>query len=296
MELYRQKYREYIDKILQNIDPSDQESVENAFAKLRESNEQMISRNEDWEVTGRAQLMRDALEDAIREQVPAPDEGYADLAVDPLSGHKVSNPTHDISDPIADPSYGMTASATHVDSGSSAASAGHVSVTKTKRPGNFLTGLAVGVGATAAAAIAVVATGLAGPNLGGQSERAALFESEYQEMLPVLDDAVRYLRTVEEEVKRRQVEDPEALTETFGRRFVSIRNLDRGLSDEITESMPRSSDILVRANETAYKVLFTWPVCRIAMLAQPDLVDPVRRGDGLHCSHFGFWNEAGASF
>ena len=267
MEQYRQKYREYLDKMLEGVDPEDNAQHEEALAKLRASNERMLAKDPRLQDSGRAQLMRDALEDVIRERSSPPAD---DDALQPAE-----EPTAELPPPQA------------------AASTRYAPPNRSR---DFLIGLAAGaVGAIVILGL-VAATGTVSLLTGASAQRAQLFEENYQASLPQLEAASSYLRQIEEEVLRRQREEPAALTDAAGESFLPLYRFDGMLTEQMPDNLPRGSNISVRANATAYKIIMAGPLCRIAFIAQPDLVDPRRVEDGLNCFRIALWNDEGAEF
>ena len=159
--------------------------------------------------------------------------------------------------------------------------------------GGFVTGLLAAFAVVVVVAVAGIVNNVLDISVGETAERKRLFENEFYHSIPHVEAMAEYAARVRDEIERRQAEDPESLEGVTDSRFVNIRNLDPNPWDDRPERLPRGVGLVVRADQEAYKVLVSGPLCRAAFLLRPELVDPERQRDGLSCTHFGYWNEAG---
>lgn len=258
-KLYGEKCREYLDRALQSADSGDTAARAAAIGKLRNAHERLITNNPQLVETGQEPFLRSAMEEIIAEYEGSPEAAPVQNQFD-VPSVAGDNPARK---PVARKPYLAFAS------------------------GFVVAGLAI-------AALAL--SGIADVAFGAKSSRIAKFEQEHQRSIPQLHSAMAFLQAVEADIQRRQRENPEQLTEMAGERLIPLRRLDATLHASQPKDLPRGSNVAVRANGDAYKILFNWPLCRVAAIEMPDLVDSRRSNDGLNCSHFGVWNEEGASF
>lgn len=267
MDNYTSKYRTLLEKILDGVDTSDRAAVEAGYGRLREANERMLAGNPRFAETGRDHAMRVSVESVIAGHAAAL-ESAADTAAQNEGG-----------DLTPAPAAAKRAPAVPVLT--------------------FVVGLVVGAamigGLAFAGIIGPVASDNAAVSAGPGDERGALWEAEYQAALPLVEASAELLGKVEEEIVKRQRDDSAAVAKLFGGKFLALRAFDPKLAGAIPKGLPRGSRVILSADAKAYKVLIAGPLCRTVALARPELVDPKRKGDGLNCTHFGRWNEAGAA-
>lgn len=276
MDDYKQKYRQYLAKVLEGADPADASAIEAGYGRLRAANERMLETNPRFAETGRDQQLRDAIEEVIREHAESLQQ--ADV-VDGDDHDAVSQPA-----PAPLPSTPATVVAPPPAKSSSRA------------------GVAIGfgflMGIVACGVIMALTTfsGLVDISTGDVAARKAALEADYEKWRPQVEPAVAYLRKIEAEVKRRQAADPQAVNKLAGDSFIQLTRFDQKLADEMPKDFPRGANVILRANTEAYKILFSWHLCRPVSMVRPTLVDPKRAVDNLNCGAFGVWNPAGASF
>lgn len=280
MDDYKERYRRYLENLLVNAG-NDPDARLKAIATLRASHERLLINNPRLAGTDTEALLNAAVEAVIAEYSGPDGPVQADPTGDayvPAADERREHAHQSEAPPQPSPSF-------------SAEPAARRGILSRKLP-VFL------AGAVAACAVLVVlaATSLAGVSFGDTARRATLFEQEHQRAAARLPEVVGFLGRIVEEVERMQQDNPDRLVEIAGRRFVGVQRLSRDLSSQQPADLPSGSLFLVRANAEGYKVLFTWPLCRAAAIEMPHMVDPERRNDGLNCSHFGLWNEAGSGF
>lgn len=288
MSEFRRKYRLYLEKILAGIDPDEPGGVEIAYARLRAANERMLAGNPGFAETGRDAELRQAVEDVIAEHSlggPAQEDAFPpDARVPGPAGQAPESGDTSLAeaDVPAEPVAGEA----------SAARAPRRRLGAILALFGFIAGLAVAGGAVAG----LVRAGMVDFATGAEASRKARWEEEYRNAVPQMEAALGLLSSVEQEVRRRQREAPAELAKLAGAKLVRLRDFDERLNAEMPEGLPAGSNVVLRADAEAYKILLSGPLCRTATIARPDRIDPKRPGDGLNCTHFGFWNGPGADF
>jgi hypothetical protein len=110
---------------------------------------------------------------------------------------------------------------------------------------------------------------------------------------PKVDQAERFLQSAREYVERQMLEDPDGLEAKAGRDYVLFSDI---APPELMKRAPEipGADLLVLVADGGYKILYLSALCTAVQLVRPVLVDPTRTVFPLGCTHFGYWNEAGA--
>jgi hypothetical protein len=285
MDDYKERYRRYLENLLVNAG-DDPDARLKAIATLRASHERLLINNPRLAGTDTEALLNAAVEAVIAEY-SGPDgpvqAGPTDDAYVPAADERREHAHQSEAPPQPSPSFSAEPAAP-----------APAPARKTGLLSRHMPVFRAGAGAACAVLAVLAATSLAGVSFGDKARRAALFEEEHQRSAARLPEVVGFLGRIVEEVERMQQDNPDRLVEIAGRRFVGIQRLSRDLSSQQPADLPSGSLFLVRANAEGYKVLFTWPLCRAAAIEMPHMVDPERRNDGLNCSHFGLWNEAGS--
>ena len=257
IERYEEKCGELLARLLTNADPADESVRLAAAAKLREAHHRFIQNNPHLVEAQQEPQLRAAMEAAI-----------ARILKPVAAETKASNggPEEELKPLLAQAA---------------------------RETGGFtLSGVLAGVSICAAGAAALILSGVASVAVGEKASRFIRFESEYQRSVPALKEAASFLRKVEADIRKRQREQPDELTKTAGTKFVTLATVSPEL--KLPGGLPAGTSVVVRANKAAYKILFNWPLCMAAAIGMPELVDP-KRSNGLSCSNFGVWNEAGKS-
>lgn len=276
MDTYKDKYRQFLDKALQDVDPHDDAAIRTVFRRLRDANEKMLQKQPRLAQTADGQKLRELVEEVIAERASAARPARPEKPVPPA---KTPPPASE--SPAGKPAQPTPRAAPRPRARS-----------WLPPVAGFIAGLMLAV----AGAVGAIFFGVADISMGAQAERKAVLEREYQRALPQLEAMLGYLARIEAEVQRRQREDPEGLESLAGERLVVVRQFDAALAAELPANQQRGTVVSLRATRDGYKILSNWILCRTAAVARPDLVDPRRAGEGLNCSHFGLWNEAGAGF
>ncbi len=257
MEHIKSKLRPHLEKELAGIDRQDGDAVQAAYARFRSSVEAVIGKNPALQADGRGEQLRQAAEQVIAEHAPV-------VPASPV--------------PAAPP---PPAAAGSVRAGSRA---------------GMLAALVLGLVIGGGLFYAATAAGMLGGARGGGSAEMQRLQESYATSRPALEDLQRYLIEIRDEVVRRQEDDPASLSGIVGSDLTNVRRLDSDLWDRRPESMPRGMSVVVQADGDGYKVLAAGPLCWAAHAMDPALVDPRRANSGGDCTHFGYWNEAGAGF
>ncbi|KAB2673913.1 hypothetical protein [Brucella tritici] len=157
-------------------------------------------------------------------------------------------------------------------------------------------------GLTTGAILAVVSlsilqvAGIVDVAFGPDARRRVALDEQFLSDHQVIPVADAYLNKAVAAVVEMQKKSPEKLKQIAGKNFISLHKIDPKLGAEKPKALPKYSDVIVKVDQEGYKVLLNWPLCSAAKWSKPQLVDPVRKSDGNRCSHFGYWNEAGAKF
>ena len=267
MEQYKLKYTQYLSKILDGVDPRDDAQVEAGYDRLRAANEKMLDNNRHLSESGQAEELRAAVEAVINDHRESRAGGPAsDMPREQASIHE------DRTEPVAG-RKNRSAWALPVLAG-------------------FVGGIVVGaatLGTLAAASVIDISYGERG------RIRTMLYD-DFRASAGGFESTRSFLDLAEAGVKRLQAEDATRLTKLAGRNFRPIAGIDAEIGKQAPKDLPKGTRILVRADDKAYKVIVTGPLCRYAHILEPELVDPKRANAGPNCSAFGRWNEAGLNF
>jgi hypothetical protein len=239
-----------------------------AYSRIRESNEAFIRNNGGKFGESSASAFRGVVEEIIAQDVR---NGQAPAAVTdedhmPGSGNRAK--------PAAD----------------------FRNAPQSARPRSALSGGLVGFGI---AAFAGFAFWVVGAPPADEVRRQELFEAKFAKSLPQVEAAAAFLDRVSQEIVKRQETDGAALAAIAGRRPVMLDKVLPEIAKEMPAEMPAGTVLLVRATDTAYKIVFRSRLCTAVEFARPEMIDRVRepaKAGGLGCEFFGVWNKPGARF
>ncbi len=156
----------------------------------------------------------------------------------------------------------------------------------------FATGLAVGLGGGYALSNASINTSDVNDAAFAQQH----FERAYIEHAELMPAAIDFLREVSDAVVARQRTDRASL-EKSQKTFISLAALDAQLAKELPPALPRGTAVIVRANDTDFKVLMNWTLCGVATISNPEMVDMVRNTvSTVGCPYFGLWTAGAATW
>lgn len=267
MEQYKPKYVQYLSKILDGVDPSNDAQIEAGYVRLRAANDKMLDNNKHLSETGQAEELRAAVEAVIldhresRMGMPAAETPTEEV---PVQSNRA--------EPVAD-RKNRSAPALPI-----------------------VAGVVIGLALGAAALGALAAASVVDISYGDRARIRTLLYDEFQTSTAAFEAARAFLDVAEAAVKRLQAEDAAKLTKLAGGKFIPIGGLDAELGNQAPKTLPEGTRILVRANKEAYKIIVHGPFCWYAHIVAPELVDPKRMGTGLNCNAFGRWNEVGLRF
>jgi hypothetical protein len=274
------KYQEVLQRALSNLDARNSAEREAAYDKLRKANEALLEKNQRSFGPEVAAQLRETLETMIsdhRRQSDGPDiegspPGLGDIAA-PAEKADAEEPIHQEAD-----NWGSFRLGNHLIAGVIGAFLGAALTTAV-----LMTLSAIGLFSTSPIEDEPAAVGVA-------------LATAYEANLPEVEAAATFLEQVREEVITRQQNDAAGLTAVAGTKFVKLKVAMAELATQSPKTLPKGSEVILRADATGFKILFNWPLCATVQYARPDLVDPVRARNVLGCSHFGVWNEAGAKW
>jgi len=149
---------------------------------------------------------------------------------------------------------------------------------------SLLAGAAVGAG------LVFIGMNYVTPAASGLHDARAL-DGELAELQPQLAEAKAFLDEVRSYVESNTAE----IGQTAAQRFVNLQDINPQLAEAAPE-LAAGGAVLMRADGTGYKILYRSPLCSVAKFLEPGMVDPIRDPNAVGCMHFGYWNEAGASF
>jgi hypothetical protein len=259
----KQRYRDLIRKGVESTGRDDPQARQAVYDKLRSANEAMLVKKGNAYSPGQSADIRRSLEEAIAEY-----EGTYSSAMFNVAGRNAS-----------------------------AATAADASAHRPEQTRSYLTGALAGIAAVLLLGILLIGTGFL--TLSTDRAQAARSETVERELVAAgtqLRDALALLDKVRAEVIKRQQQDPAALTNLAGAKFIGLPAFDPALQRAFPKTLPKGSAVVLRADGAAYKIIVNWPLCPATKLLRPDLVDPVRDVPGLACGGFGIWNSAGAKF
>lgn len=165
---------------------------------------------------------------------------------------------------------------------------------KEKQGGGARRAGAMLVAGAALGGLATAAGMVFGLHFGPADPVAAKLKQQYEATLPLLPAAVDYLHTIAQHIIEMQKSDPAALEATASQ-YVPLSRFDPELAKKFPTPVPFGSGMVIRADKKDYKILFIGPLCGVARIAAPQMVDPVRsQANLLGCPNFGLWT-AGAS-
>lgn len=117
----------------------------------------------------------------------------------------------------------------------------------------------------------------------------------YNEQLPLMPEAVSYLRELSAEIVRRQKEDPTSLRVEKTLMLLSI--FDGDLAKKMPASLPQGTEAVIRVSATDYKIMLNWTLCGTAAIYSPEMVDKVRATvSTIGCPYFGVWTPGAAGW
>ncbi|APH71821.1 hypothetical protein [Aquibium oceanicum] len=267
MEQYKPKYVQYLSKILDGVDPGDEAQIEAGYDRLRAANEKMLDNNKHLSETGQAEELRAAVEAVIRDHRESR-MGMPAAETLPEEAPVQSNRA----EPVADGKNRST------------------------RALPVVAGVVIGLALGAAGLGALAAASVVDISYGDRARIRTVLYDEFRTSTPAFESARSFLDVAEAGVKRLQAENAARLTKLAGGKFIPIGRIDANLQKQAPKNLPEGTRILVRANKEAYKVIVHGPFCRYAYVFAPELIDPKRVKDGLNCTAFGRWNEAGLKF
>lgn len=281
----KQRYRELIRKGVESTGRQDAESRRAIYDKLRFANETMLAKKGTSYSASQSADIRRALDEAIAEH----DNDVSMIAAE-------AEPDDHMNDSGPEAPIDPRPSMAEFASPATAKEA-----TTMRRPGRrwplVLPGIAAGVAGVVFLGWLLIAAGALSISFDRTKiAQNALVQRELTAAAPAMQDTVAFLEKIRAAVVKRQKEDAAGLTSLAGSKFIGLAAFDAGLQRELPKRLPRGSGVNLRADGTAYKIIFNYPFCPTAKLLRPDMVDPVRDVKGLGCAGFGVWNEAGAKF
>lgn len=112
---------------------------------------------------------------------------------------------------------------------------------------------------------------------------------------PQLPVAEAFLKELMDKVFARSKTDP--AFQKSAASFVALATFDPELAKTQPKSLPPGSAVIIRADGKDVKVMLNWPLCGVAQIEKPALLDPVRsKADTIGCPYFGVWTDAAASW
>jgi hypothetical protein len=135
------------------------------------------------------------------------------------------------------------------------------------------------------------------PVASGTSEVGDVLDRKYRNELPHVPVAITFLRKVSDAVIARQKTDRAGLEAVAAKSFVPLKSVDPDLANQMPNTLPPGSGIVLRADGFNFKILFNWTLCSAVSMTNPNMVDPVRnKADVLGCPYFGVWTPGAAKW
>lgn len=311
IEAQKEKYRRIITSNIDQLASGTAEDREAVYGKLRTANETILDRKRDSLSPEDADALRRALEEVIAEDRLRAAQ-HDEMAAEPVEAVEDSS-----AEPLAaEPAIQLTAEVPLRVDASSDAEAGHAETESrlaedeaTSEPApaslpalaqsrtRLLLGAAAGAAFVLVGGFAATVAGLLSFSQPGEAAATSTpsLESLYLVNLPKVRPAVDFLEKVRTGLASRQ-KNGERLPDDLARKFVSLDKVDAELAAAMPADLPKGTAIVVRANQDDYKILYNWTLCATVQIAQPEMVDPKRKNEGLGCSHFGIWSQNAESW
>ncbi|MGU3576412.1 hypothetical protein ACLBWZ_12795 [Brucellaceae bacterium C25G] len=158
---------------------------------------------------------------------------------------------------------------------------------------SLLKGIIIGVAAIIGVVILLNEINLINISLRGNIKAQTELYNNYVNERNLARLANDYLAQATDKIKDIQARNPDELTKIAGEKFVSLQTIDAELFKARPKGLAWSENIIVQADQNAYKVLMNSNLCSVVAIDKPELIDPKRKPKNRTCMYFGYWNKAG---